>query len=365
VAARALHWVSPRRVEGESRTPKEIIMSVGPRWILPGSTSFAFVTSLAACAVGSDEPSTNSADADLNTASTVFITNYTLALESDFASEADFLCSGRGVAMQGTGMRRDGRFVKYVSGGGGWCNSFARLCNCGSATFADTDRVFGASGRTLVKNYSIAVDKGVIPLGSSVWLDAFHHWFRADDTGGAIVGAHIDVYTEGDNPGFSMRSGLVVSSEPHEPDDPGPRGEAAENAPRSGAPEVTIAPRPTGGSFEALDVRHPIGAGGFITQCNESADGERVWLTTATGKDDGSRWAEAKYPQQALLACGEPRDGRHPLVFRSEAEGTLETAWVTQCADDPHTAHVYRVEGALEGHPMAAFQHDEIDESCP
>ena len=46
---------------------------------------------------------------------------------------------------------------------------------------------------------SIAVDPGVIPLGSRVYIPAYKHdghggWFVAQDTGGAIVGHRIDVY---------------------------------------------------------------------------------------------------------------------------------------------------------------------------
>ena len=46
---------------------------------------------------------------------------------------------------------------------------------------------------------SIAVDPGVIPLGSRVYIPAYAHdghggWFIAQDTGGAINGRHIDVY---------------------------------------------------------------------------------------------------------------------------------------------------------------------------
>ena len=46
---------------------------------------------------------------------------------------------------------------------------------------------------------SIAVDPDVIPLGSRVYVPAYRHdgyggWFVAQDTGGAINGAHVDVY---------------------------------------------------------------------------------------------------------------------------------------------------------------------------
>jgi 3D (Asp-Asp-Asp) domain-containing protein len=46
---------------------------------------------------------------------------------------------------------------------------------------------------------SIAVDPSVIPLGSHVYVPAYGGdgrggWFLAQDTGGAVTGAHIDVY---------------------------------------------------------------------------------------------------------------------------------------------------------------------------
>jgi 3D (Asp-Asp-Asp) domain-containing protein len=49
----------------------------------------------------------------------------------------------------------------------------------------------------LVPWKSIAVDPGVIPMGSRVFLPAYcpkHAWMTAGDTGGAINGLHIDVY---------------------------------------------------------------------------------------------------------------------------------------------------------------------------
>jgi 3D (Asp-Asp-Asp) domain-containing protein len=53
-----------------------------------------------------------------------------------------------------------------------------------------------ASGREAVPYISVAVDPDVIPLGSTVWLvfsDGGRIECRADDTGGAITGARIDL----------------------------------------------------------------------------------------------------------------------------------------------------------------------------
>lgn len=319
---------------------------------------------VAACSASNGEEVASSKSkisgaADLGT---MRITNYTLAKESDFTSYSDFLCSGTGVAMQGTGIRNDGRYVKYVSGGGGWCGNYARLCDCGSAEFSVVDRVFGSSGNTLRKHFSIAVDPRRIAYGKSVWIASLGHWFRADDTGGAIVGQHIDVYTEDDDPHYFMESAVYASDVEHDADDPGPNGENAKVEAKY-EPE----PRPDGGDFAALEVRAPVGEGEWITQCNESLDGERVWMTRAAGPDASSRWAEAKYPQMISEHCGTADNelGILPLIFRSRAEGELADVWVKQCAGEAQTARVFQVAYGIDGHPAAPFHHDEIDEACP
>ena len=107
----------------------------------------------------------------------------------------EFMCSGIGVVMQGTGETLAGGYVTYYSGGGPWINGYQWLDNCHSqTTFLPTDVPTGASGREVIADWSIAVDKNVIALDSYVWIDSEGHWFRADDTGGAINGNHIDVF---------------------------------------------------------------------------------------------------------------------------------------------------------------------------
>lgn len=150
---------------------------------------------------------------DNTTLTDVTLTHYTLANEATTSGQntgntevlcnhpnlsgcyhKEFLCSGYGVAMQGTGIGNDGKYVKYVSGGGGWMWNYQWLNNCNSAVFAHVSGVTGASGKTLIENYSIAVDPTLIPLGWYVWIDSEQGWYRADDTGGAIKGKHIDIY---------------------------------------------------------------------------------------------------------------------------------------------------------------------------
>ena len=62
------------------------------------------------------------------------------------------------------------------------------------------DVSFAAGAAPQLRYYqSIAVDPGVIPLGSRIYVPAYRNdghggWFIAQDTGGAINGRHIDVY---------------------------------------------------------------------------------------------------------------------------------------------------------------------------
>ena len=56
-----------------------------------------------------------------------------------------------------------------------------------------------ASGRMATPGVSVAVDPSVIPLGSTVMADygdGVLHYYRADDTGGGVNGAHIDLCVE-------------------------------------------------------------------------------------------------------------------------------------------------------------------------
>lgn len=111
-------------------------------------------------------------------------------------------------------------------------------------------------------------------------------------------------------------------------------------------------------------MRAAVAAGDWITQCDESESGERVWQTLATGKDGGSRWAEAKYPQMRTGACGAPDPATrvHPLVFWSLPAGSLQ-AWITQCSG-AGVQRVYRVDGEVEGHPAAPYLYSEPTEDC-
>lgn len=83
--------------------------------------------------------------------------------------------------------------VTYPLAGGGWANGPGRgVLDYGGVTFAQGDSL------PLTYYHSIAVDPGLIPLGSRVFIPAYRGlgggWFMAQDTGGAIRGRHVDVY---------------------------------------------------------------------------------------------------------------------------------------------------------------------------
>jgi 3D (Asp-Asp-Asp) domain-containing protein len=96
---------------------------------------------------------------------------------------------------------RTGGFWRTAGGGltfpllsGGWSNGpGVRYVPPPGITFAP-----GPSRASLAYLRSIAVDPRVIPMGSHVFIPAYQSinggWFEADDTGGAIIGRHIDVF---------------------------------------------------------------------------------------------------------------------------------------------------------------------------
>jgi 3D (Asp-Asp-Asp) domain-containing protein len=151
----------------------------------------------------------------------------------------DWLYSATGVSMQGTGIGLDGKTYHIDAlGEGGWVNAHAKptepsrsgwsagppvwragaywLTHAHGVTFpldgggwsdgvgkryVHLPGVSFAPGASKPLRYykSIAVDPGLIPLGSRVYIAAYRHtaghgWFRAQDTGGAIDGRHVDVY---------------------------------------------------------------------------------------------------------------------------------------------------------------------------
>ncbi len=152
----------------------------------------------------------------------------------------DWLYSSSGLAMEGDGVGLDSRryhfagpyTVGWVDGGGGttrpcasgsWTGgrpswlAFGWRNAAGAVTFpleaggwssgsaarsiaAPPGLRFGA-GPSLPLRYwrSAATDRRLIPSGSRLFIPAYcatpgHGWFLAQDTGGAIIGRHVDVY---------------------------------------------------------------------------------------------------------------------------------------------------------------------------
>ena len=180
----------------------------------------------------------------------VLITEYWPAPESWFVGalvkapglpgrhRIDWLYSANGLSMEGDGIGLDGRMYRIDAlGDGGWVTKNGNPTSAGNGfsagapywraggywqgrdggvTFpllaggwsAGAGRryvplpgvTFAAGGTTRLRFWrSIAVDPDVIPLGSRVYIPAYRHdgyggWFVAQDTGGAINGAHVDVY---------------------------------------------------------------------------------------------------------------------------------------------------------------------------
>jgi 3D (Asp-Asp-Asp) domain-containing protein len=167
----------------------------------------------------------------------------------------DWLYSAMGVSMEGEGIGLDGRTYHIDAlGDGGWVTVSGVPTSpaegwsggppywraggywrnrAGGVTFplarggwsARVGRryvplpgVSFASGPSLPLRYyrSIAVDPGVIPLGSRVYIPAYEHdghggWFVAQDTGGGIGGLHVDVYRS--PPARASDSGQYLTSQ--------------------------------------------------------------------------------------------------------------------------------------------------------
>ena len=152
-------------------------------------------------------------------------------------SRVDWLYSARGMSMEGDGVGTNGKRYHIDNlGSSGWITSRGKNASfgvggvfspfwrgegywrskSGSVTFpletggwyagtgtryVKPSGISFASGPSLDLSYyrSVAVDLSLIPRGSLVYVPAYKSknkdgWFRADDTGGAIDGRHIDVY---------------------------------------------------------------------------------------------------------------------------------------------------------------------------
>ena len=81
------------------------------------------------------------------------------------------------------------RALTFPLEAGGWSNG-------AGVRYVPLPGVSFASGPSLPLRYyqSLAVDPRLIPMRSRVYIPAYRRWFTAQDTGGAIGGAHVDVF---------------------------------------------------------------------------------------------------------------------------------------------------------------------------
>lgn len=123
---------------------------------------------------------------------------------------ADWLYGPHGVAMNGEGLGRDGRYYHFAGPYDvGWVNAAGSpTAGCWTGVWTDghpawvaaPSRVSFAIGSPSFTFWkTVAADRKLVPIGSRVFIHAYcdtpaHGWFTALDTGGAIIGAHFDVY---------------------------------------------------------------------------------------------------------------------------------------------------------------------------
>lgn len=170
----------------------------------------------------------------------------------------DWLYGARGLSMEGDGVGLDGqRYHIDNVGSSGWINAYGKITRAGrrgwsrgrpfwraggywrtssgrptfplerGGWFAGTGRAYRpirdvtfATGpsRRLTYYSSVAVDPRLIALGSRIYVPAYRKitksrgWFVAADTGGAIIGRHIDIYRPA--PASPFDSGYSLSNEP-------------------------------------------------------------------------------------------------------------------------------------------------------
>ena len=235
----------------------------------------------------------------------VEVTEYWPAPESWFVGEQvsapglsgkhriDWLYSATGVSMEGEGIGLDGRLYHIDAlGPGGWVDGRGRPTEPGKDGWSNGPPVWrdgafwlthshlltfpldaggwsNGTGRRYVPlpgvsfkrgaskplRYwrSIAVDPGLIPLGSLVYIAAYtktrgHGWFRAQDVGGAIDGRHVDVFRS--PPKQAALGGALLTGQRVYVIPPGAK--PGRDAPsRNGAPPPAPAPAPGGSGGSA------------------------------------------------------------------------------------------------------------------
>jgi hypothetical protein len=146
-----------------------------------------------------------------------------------------------------------------------------------------------------------------------------------------------------------------------------PSEPASSDVKDGGTTTTTPPPPPPEYPFRAIDVRHPVAAEVFITQCKPDGATQLVWKTTGSGPDPDSSWANPQYTQQPGVygGCGTKTANEYPIVLTSLAAGDLPNgSFIAKCTKTKE-AHVYQITGTFEGHPMATFQYPESHAACP
>jgi 3D (Asp-Asp-Asp) domain-containing protein len=123
----------------------------------------------------------------------------------------DWLYSARGLAMQGEGIGANGRFYHFAGPYTlAWRNARGAPtypCRRAPGHWSDGRPAQISRGATFALGPSLsltywhdaAVDPRFVARGSSIFLPEYcatpsHGWFVAADTGGAIIGRHVDVF---------------------------------------------------------------------------------------------------------------------------------------------------------------------------
>ena len=127
------------------------------------------------------------------------------------AHRSDWLYSARGLAMQGEGIGTNGRLYHFAGPYSlAWLNARGAPtypCRRAPGYWSDGRPVRISPGATFALGpslsltywHDVAVDPRMIRYGSRVFIPAYcstpsHGWFTAADTGGAILGRHVDVF---------------------------------------------------------------------------------------------------------------------------------------------------------------------------
>ena len=133
-------------------------------------------------------------------------------------------------------------------------------------------------------------------------------------------------------------------------------------------PTATAPPAPTTPptAFKRIDIRFLVDTGDYILQCTLDAKTQLVWKSDPSGTDANARFATPQYGQQPNVqaGCGSKVNGVYPLVFSSMADGAMPAGtYVVKCTSSTR-GDVFRVTGALQGHPLATYAYDEPHPAC-